>query len=188
MTATTYEARYELLNNNLGSDGDFLYHGLENAYETHWSQQMLVNLSTEEARAYIGRPFTRDCDPGPADVWHWAHQYYSPGAFVNCMIQKGLRERGYVMWDRARLCDWDIFGKPWEGSPDRYTSEEYNRRFDTMRESWAKRSEIWLRGGRGYWAEGDESRIIWPPKPKGRKEKLQTFTKGDFSITFRMGW
>lgn len=28
--------------------------------------------------------------------------------------------------------------------------------------SWTERSRIWQKGGRGWWALGDESYILWP--------------------------
>lgn len=30
-----------------------------------------------------------------------------------------------------------------------------------MRDSWRKRREIWLKGGRGSWAEGDERKVMY---------------------------
>jgi len=39
-----------------------------------------------------------------------------------------------------------------------------------MRRSWRERREIYRRGGRGYWAEGDLSRVEWTTQgePGGR--------------------
>jgi hypothetical protein len=40
--------------------------------------------------------------------------------------------------------------------------EELERQQEAMLRSFEERSEIWARGGRGWWSEDDLSKIIWP--------------------------
>ena len=44
-----------------------------------------------------------------------------------------------------------------------FSTEYYIRRENEMRGTFKARHEIWLRGGRGGWSTGDESRFVWPP-------------------------
>lgn len=67
------------------------------------------------------------------------------------------------MWDRERIKTEfaDTLGAEWPRGVRNplleYTSEEQEQ----MYWSFVIRSQIWQRGGLGYWSEGDLSRIQW---------------------------
>ena len=67
------------------------------------------------------------------------------------------------MFDYDRLCRWNLFSESYKPA-DRHNSEDAALtalRTDQMRKSWHERSKIWLRGGRGWWSENDQSKLVW---------------------------
>lgn len=49
--------------------------------------------------------------------------------FVYSPTQIPLRQWAYVLWDRARLDEWEVFEKPWEGiDVAEYERQEESRR------------------------------------------------------------
>jgi hypothetical protein len=76
-------------------------------------------------------------------------------------LQRPMRRFGYVMYDYDRLCSWPEFHEPFKpvSTNDR---EVRNRNHLEMMDSWRKRSGLWLDGARGYWTEGDKSKLVWP--------------------------
>jgi hypothetical protein len=100
----------------------FLSYALKES--TYWGGYILAELDPEDEEEYIPTPWYPDPDGGPEDVWRWAHHSQRPREFFFSPSQAPLRQWAYVMWDRARLDDWKVFQKPWEGFLDR---EEYER-------------------------------------------------------------
>ena len=110
----------------------------------------------------------------PWRVWREAHLdcyrvdvfYYEPHSW--------LRRCGYLLWDHPEkpLSDKELRDIIVEA---RKLSLLYHfRRNDRdakakMKKSWRERAEIFRRGGRGYWSEGDASQVVWskdtPPLP-----------------------
>ena len=126
--------------------------------------------SNGEQYANILAQRTTDGDAGPEEAWRWA-DCSDPNPMIRTYWrrlneQRNLRHWGYVMWDLARLVRWDIFNHDWNSLPRHsfIDGQEAKHRRDVMRSSFAARHEIWVRGGRGWWSTGDESRIIWPPR------------------------
>jgi hypothetical protein len=106
-------------------------------------------------------PFAHDPDSGPADAWRWAHQDETRRSFVYSTQQTALRARGYCMWDRARLNQWSVFRQPWKPPNNPHIGDQQGKRKDEMHMSWRRRSEIYLRGGEGWWSANDESKVVW---------------------------
>ena len=68
------------------------------------------------------------------------------------------------MFDHDGLCKWNILSKPFKPA-DRAKPEERALaalRNDHIEESWDARSKIWQQGGRGWWSENDQSKLVWP--------------------------
>ncbi|KAF3483594.1 uncharacterized protein GIQ15_02918 [Arthroderma uncinatum] len=67
-----------------------------------------------------------------------------------------LRERGYVMWSHRRLSRWGLLKTPWQFPPfsSYHQSPEVE---EAVLRSHQRRTEIWLKGGRGWWSEDDET-------------------------------
>lgn len=167
--AKTYEERFETLRLELSMDIDFLTHTLNE--EDFENADKNVGDLTEEERGVILHPqFFPDPDPGPAEIWFWAYAAYSVGYVYAETDQRFLRKRGYVFFDQARLNEWEVFSKPFENVGD--PSEEESIYEDDMNHSYEERDRIWELGGRGYWSEGDESKLVWPYK-KGN-ESVET--------------
>ena len=133
----------------------------------------LCEYSNDDERRYIRSPSQNDPDPGPAKAWRWAHEHVSRDSFVQYEYHRELRKRGYVMWDLERLERWNLFGAAWESDPK--VDIDYVQEYQAMIKSFDERSEIYERGGRGWWSEGDESKIVWekeqPYRPHNDKPK-----------------
>ncbi|MCJ1283012.1 hypothetical protein MMC26_002339 [Xylographa opegraphella] len=170
VTAKTYEERYQLLAHNHRSDHYFLHEGLvaSNGDDEEDDAIELCQYGSEDERRYIHSPFLNDADPGPAKAWRWAHEHVSRGSFVQYESHRELRERGYVMWDLARLEQWNLFEQAWRSGME--PRIDFVEEYRAMVRSFDARSEIYQRGGRGWWSEGDESKIVWkkqePHRPR----------------------
>lgn len=57
--------------------------------------------------------------------------------------------------------------------------DELHRHNEAMKDSFSRRSEIWFKGGRGWWSPDEESRVDWPPRVVEKKEPDRSFTKRD---------
>lgn len=54
-------------------------------------------------KTLIQRPLVPDPDSGPEDAWCWSHPQLDRAPYVFCRGHYQLRQRGYVLWDRARI-------------------------------------------------------------------------------------
>lgn len=181
--AETYEERYRLLyfSHCPPATDSFLHEGLRGANEQN-DNIFLDDLTPEDRTLHIKKPFFADPDSGPADVWRWAHQEESWANWVYQENRHGLRQWGYVMWDRSRLEAVGIFQKPWEdmdSSRDSLLEEqEAMRQQAYMENSWEKREQIYMSGGTGWWSWGDESKVKWRGGVmRGQGPSVPTHTK-----------
>lgn len=154
-----------------GGPGPSLYDALtEQGYENGLSE--LRDYTEEDKRVHIRAQLTSDGDKGPEDAWRWAYAGNTSVYWYNISEQGFLRQRGYVMWDFARLAQWGLLNHEWDELPcEPFRTEEYIRRQKGMRDSFEARYEIRSRGGRGWWSAGDESRIKWPPPAPPKRPK-----------------
>ncbi|KAI9739807.1 MAG: hypothetical protein M1834_006528 [Cirrosporium novae-zelandiae] len=156
--ANTYEDRYQLLYPDYPQHADnFLYEALSAANELDDSVY-LEEYTTDDELSQIRSPFFQDPDTGPADVWRWAHQEES------CDLRQPLREWAYVMWNRSRLDQMNIFQTPWDEPAELTPTHGDVQQRDQRQASLDWRSEIYWGGGRGWWSFEDESRIVWPDR------------------------
>ncbi|MCJ1434095.1 hypothetical protein MMC27_003461 [Xylographa pallens] len=166
VTAETYEECYQLLAPNRHGDHYFLNEGLVASNRLDEGDVELCNYTSEDEQRWIHSPFLDDPDPGPAKAWRWAHEHLPLDCFVHLDDHRKLRERGYVMWDLERLEQWDLFREPWERVPE--ANVDFVQEYEAMIRSFGERSKIWRRGGRGWWSEGDESKVVWRKKEPDR--------------------
>ena len=105
----------------------------------------------------------KNLDKGPKEAWQEAHFSVPWAGWVMFGSNAGRRKRAYVLWDLERNLSYGlsrIFEDLSRDEESRLEVTEEER--EQMERSWSERSKIWVRGGRGYWAEGDLSRIEWP--------------------------
>lgn len=94
---------------------DFLYDGLlYNANEEHYNIRLADLATHEDERVWVWQPPSADPDPGPVEVWKWAHYEETCAFWIYQADRRDLREWGYVMWDWSRLDENDVFQEPWE--------------------------------------------------------------------------
>lgn len=170
ITANTYGARYDILEEPDPERNERAK--LRNRLSDVLGLQLeddrvpLKDYTEEMKTLHISPPFLNDSDHGPTEAWRWAHSKSSKSQFYFRKDHRPLRQRGYVMWDLQRLLDWKLLENPVEGViaqrrpgyPERLRREAER---DEQRESFKERSRIWMHGGRGWWAPGDESHIQW---------------------------
>lgn len=169
-SAKTYEERYEMLAVEHKENYFFLQNTLWESPD-NYQDLPLDDLTEEEEAIYIRAPLIKGSDVGPAEAWRWAHRGKTTGSMYACQDGYELRQGGYVMFEFDRLCQWNTFRKLLPQDDKDATIEKRNRDYCEMRKSWEQRSKVWQKGGRGYWSEGDQSRLVWPyrsvekPKP-----------------------
>lgn len=112
-------------------------------------------------------------DEGPHQAWKHAPAFYSPGRMTSRGFSGNLWDVAYVFWDLDRTQDLissGVFGSL-EGTG---MGRQWGPRYREMEESWRERSEIWERGGSGYWSPGDTSRVVWGPPRRLRVPRSST--------------
>ncbi|KAL1837836.1 hypothetical protein VTJ49DRAFT_3364 [Mycothermus thermophilus] len=173
ITASDYNTKLKLLQSRDEPDGN-INHGYYNqgfisalysVYDAFYEDDGILDERPDEVlRAELApiRPSRddwqekdRDEDPdwGPFHAWLNQHRKNRVATSVMMYEEAWLRARAYVLWDQERMDNEfpDGFGEQAE-HPLKYTDEEY----DEMIESFDLRSQIWRRGGSGYWSKGDE--------------------------------
>lgn len=171
--ASTYDGRCKFLKADRDGASSSIYDALTNqGYGDEIPD--LEGYTVEDERAQFSAQLAFDSDKGPKDAWRWAYEDYSVSQWYNSSPQGFLRQRGYVMWDSARLGEWGLLDHDWQDLPCKWvSSEEDDRSRREMRESFEARQKIWSRGGRGWWSPSDYSRIVWPaPGPPKRPRTM----------------
>ncbi|KAH6651332.1 hypothetical protein F5144DRAFT_559149 [Chaetomium tenue] len=174
--ADTYNKRLEILGDNpprtqymLGNI--FRNHGSTNGlrvdYRHFWRQIDVVkrngkrwidcNWPSNGPDVHGSGPF-RMWRASHEDCWHEDVTFHSDHAW--------LRRCGYVFWDFPQALMTENQLKEFLSRGIRKAWLDHFRRNDgelkrKMRRSRKERAEIYKRGGRGYWSEGDLSQIVW---------------------------
>ncbi|KAI1080236.1 hypothetical protein F5B20DRAFT_119647 [Whalleya microplaca] len=104
--------------------------------------------------------FCADGDGGAEQIWRLSLESKVVVFGVYERLTWSYRQWGYALWDSKRLQDLGILERPWKPDAEQMPSTAVEN-WDKMHASWAARADIYRRGGRGYWAEGDETRIVW---------------------------
>ncbi|KAK4120111.1 hypothetical protein N657DRAFT_649458 [Parathielavia appendiculata] len=124
----------------------------------------MEQLSEEELRSFTPGhaydPAQDDIDRGPYESWRHTRADLRLETSLMHADDGWLRERAYVFWDQDRVQTYFRAGFGEGPSPDAIREREYHDMLDTF----AQRSKIWRKGGRGYWSTDDTSRIVWPDK------------------------
>lgn len=120
----------------------------------------LGNFTFSQRETFI-KPafFVEDSDTGPKEAWLDAHRVDTMPSWVYSERDQARahREWGYVMWDRARVQHFDL---DYRGRVFRRRDESQKKK-ESVRRSWPRRAEVHLAGGRGWWSEGNESKVLW---------------------------
>ena len=123
----------------------------------------LAELSSGERQNLLKSAFFQDPDIGPTKAWEWAYQHQDLAYGIVARGLRELRQCGYVMYDCDRLRNCGILNKPFQARPvDRERASILSQeKFDNMWRSFDLRSKLWETGARGWWSEGDESKLTW---------------------------
>jgi hypothetical protein len=128
----------------------------EDERNTEWEYENYIVEKTPEE-------LVEDLDEGPSRSWYQALRSEDL-TLVDRTFNMPFRWRAYVTWDYDRITAQDLLECGDYQSTHRVERE---RQFfgpedePIMKKSWDERSRIWKKGGRGYWSEGDESKIVW---------------------------
>ena len=177
--AVTYDDRCRLLKSQKKEcpGGTFLYVTMCPGIITELRQ---VRNYKEDLRDRFCTTPSLDGDRGPKEAWIWYWTEYPTLRHTEGGLhKKNLLGRAYVMWDYARLAKWGLLDCDWFLLPWRpiATWDDRQRHESEMQKSFKARHKIWKRGGRGWWSEEDESRVVWPPggpieRPKKKEIKM----------------
>lgn len=138
---------------------------------------------------FIRKPFFAEHDIGPIEAWSWAHADSSGLDFYFRADQHALRREAYIMWDYSRISQWDCFHSRWHDIADAtHDREDVSRRRAAMVESFHERSEVYRRGGRGWWSPGNESKVKWRPRVVKKIEPDRSFSKKERFIEEMKAW
>ncbi|KAL6720884.1 hypothetical protein ACLMJK_002809 [Lecanora helva] len=172
VNCTTFDERCGLLEGPSAHDNEFLFAGFlaQSCGRELMNIESLARCSPNDMDKIFNRAPAADRDSGPREAWLWAHIDRSLDDLYNYRWEghRFLRLRGYVMWDMVRWERWGLLNEEWERSPPKEWDPEYftgsgtKYCYDEIHESFNIRHEISRRGGRGWWAPGDESGIQWP--------------------------
>jgi hypothetical protein len=110
---------------------------------------------------------------GPFRMWHASHKAtwrHRPVLYYE--THTWLRRCGYVMWDNPETPISDEELEERVSMARNLSLLDHFRRKDgdlkgKMKKSWRERREIYARGGRGYWSNGDLSQIVWTNGSQG---------------------
>jgi hypothetical protein len=101
--------------NLLTSDLENVYVDRERYDRWDMSKRLLAVYDDADERQYLRKPIIPGSDPGPEEVWRWAHDLEPVMYFVAGYAQEPLRAWGYVFWDQLRLERWNVYSKDWQG-------------------------------------------------------------------------
>lgn len=179
-SAKTYDERYKLLSPNPSPESDNLF--LESALQTEINEvdgpdYWLDEYTPDDILLLKNKPFASssssgdndESDSGPYEAWRWAYAKYDHLCFYFADNHWNPRRKAYVMWDLTRLFQWGPIQQPWDerSEIDRETNlvaAQRSYRTLSRRRSMMERKRIFILGGRGWWAWGDERKIKWGHK------------------------
>ena len=141
----------------------FMYHVVEAMDELDVGERVIGSLAVAERDRRIRRPCVRDGEGG-AEVWEWAYRRSRADYYFGIPELYSLRKCGYIFFDHERMRGWKMHSVSVRSALKKLAINESTvpeQSYDQMIYSWKARSDIWMRGGLGYWAEGDESKIVW---------------------------
>lgn len=87
-------------------------------------------MSETQQEELIVPQSAEDEDWGPSVAWRWAHARDVLNRWYNNPEHEDLRQRGYVMWDSARLIHWRILDRDWRLLPRVLKREFYGNSID----------------------------------------------------------
>ena len=126
--------------------------------------QAFMEVADEE----VDVEFHGDDHDGPNEAWLWSNDYTNFW-YPNDGCKDDLREWAYCMWDSRRLSQWGIIKRPYNAADsiprDNALLIEHDRKYKEALQREDLRTDVWMRGGSGYWTE-DESSIVWHKLPK----------------------
>ncbi|KAJ6024277.1 zinc finger domain protein [Penicillium herquei] len=165
ITASTYEERHRLLDKTLliASSGPALIECLLDSNELYSEETNgLDDQAMVELRQFPSQYNSLDPDPGPAEIWFQAHEGDDSGQYVAAVPHRASRKIGYVMMDASRKQDMARFDGPRKSMAwDTFDEKTFALEYAEQLISFEIRSDIFLRGGRGWWSEVDTSQIQW---------------------------
>lgn len=110
-------------------------------------------------------------------MWYAAHAPSLPQDAVHELKDSWLRRCGYVLWDDpdTPLSDEALREIISEASKQGLLNHfRQNDGKAKAKKSRRERREIYARGGRGYWSEGDLSQIVWTKGSQGMPTDAST--------------
>lgn len=140
---------------------------LSNVLVAYQGANAFVGREEELLYENVSRVTDEDPDQGPFNSWYAAHEGAPLYAVLMLHEHELLRDCAYVLWDWDRVEKYHLL-KAFEKLSDARPSPD-EKEYDEMNESFHERSQIWQKGGSGYWSKGDTSGISWSEKSTARQ-------------------
>ncbi|KAF5485986.1 hypothetical protein CGCF413_v014070 [Colletotrichum fructicola] len=140
---------------------------LTNVLGAYQGANAFVGREEELLYENVSRVTAEDSDQGPFNSWNAAHEGAPLCAGLMLHEHELLRDCAYVLWDWDRVEKHHLL-KAFENLSDARPSPD-EKEYDEMNESFHERSQIWQKGGSGYWSKGDTSGISWSEKSTARQ-------------------
>ena len=160
---SSFEERAEYLSPFHRSSPNFL---ADFAFSAPYDENTRPRIDPRVTQDLRDLAFAYDADLGPIEAYRWAYyDYYHPVGLAN-QNMRGFRRDGYVFFDWSRLQGWGVLDTPHQPQHQLLAAPPSSvRKQGTMsikqRESFRQRSELFAKGGRGWWSESDQSRVYY---------------------------
>lgn len=187
-TTPTYADRKRLMGRTLEQSYPFLPNVLQSIFRRKIDATPLKDYTAEQVEPLHGNHDAPEPDPGPANVWTWAHSTLDSDQFVWSVHCRELRSWGYVMWDDARLDHSDVYSLPFSPPPP-LNREELRQRLDAVVASLLKRDRMYREGAHSGWlVEGGESQVEWgePPQFSDEDDEEEEDRERNFFVSMYM--
>lgn len=161
--ATTHHDRYQILIPETGNqEPNHLYKTLESPFDVEKDLIELSELTDSTVFDHIEAPFIEEADQGPFTAWRWAYKDTTASYTYFADALTSLRSQGLFLFDYDRLLKSGLLNSPFQQNAYlQERKEEFFRDVHKLEHSQRKRSEIYDAGGRGYWIEEGNSKLIW---------------------------
>ncbi|KAJ3577903.1 hypothetical protein NPX13_g2663 [Xylaria arbuscula] len=154
--ATSHDERAALLSSTLVSGHVKLHEALTKSCESDdENYEILENYSKEEIKTLEPRHDSEEEDGWPFLAWKLGHDHLPREGWVLMTDNAVLRRCAYVLWDTDRIQRYNMVPTLNKLS-FLYEPELGTEAYEAMFRSFALRSKIWQKGGRGYWEDDSD--------------------------------
>ncbi|KAI9170835.1 Indoleamine 2,3-dioxygenase subfamily [Paramyrothecium foliicola] len=140
---------------------------------------ILQDYSLDQMEALYVQYSEHLLDQDAFEVWRITHLNSPTTEFIGQSEFWRLRQRAYVLWDMSRVKHHNLlrsFEEHYHGYPPQTPDLKFG-----LDNSFARRTEVWVAGGYGYWSPDDYSKLKWRD-PSLNKQRNPRYWRGIVSL------